>query len=201
MITINDPIHPLKRKVKDNVLISDEMPTVRIQVQPSLHYAGGLSFILYDCALAEQHLFIAADTHKRVERLLWFQFEGYLEGNKFTYEYQATDALRLGAYDFIHDGNVTNIDDDLRENSETDAGHLVRFLKKQGYTLEGDTIFKRLVWLDEKKRSELMVIYSEDLQPMGYKVSDVLKADPAEGMLSTLMQGVHERALASFTVL
>jgi hypothetical protein len=187
--------------VKDNVLASDEMPPVRIQVQPSLRYAGGLNFILYDCALAEQHLFIAADAHKRVERLLWFQFEGYLEGNKFTYEYQAADMLRLGAYDFIHDGNVTNIDDDLRENSETDAGHLVRFLKKQGYTLEGDTIFKRLVWLDEKKRSELMVIYSEDLQPMGYTVSDVLKADPAEGTLSTLMQGVHERALASFTVL
>ncbi len=85
------------RTVTDNVLHSDRLPAVRISVHPDFAYAGSLRFILNAVAHVEQHHFVIADERRRVQRLVWVQFEGYLDDNAHTYHYPMMDTLTLGA--------------------------------------------------------------------------------------------------------
>jgi hypothetical protein len=80
--------------------------------------------------------------------LLWFQFEGYLENNDHKYRYSGMETMVLNRLTFLHDGNVMNIDQRYRERPTSDSAHVVDYLKEHGYNLAGDTMFKRLVWLD-----------------------------------------------------
>jgi len=196
------------RTVTDNVLHSDRLPAVRISVHPDFAYAGSLRFILNAVAHVEQHHFVIADERRRVRRLVWVQFEGYLDDNAHTYHYPMTDTLTLGApagapggaHTFLHDAGVLNIDDDYRERPASDSAHVVDFLRGQGYGYDGDTLFKRLVWLDAAKRNELMIIYAEDLRPTGYRVPDLQPGGSAAAHWPALAQALHRRALASFTI-
>ena len=190
----------MPRNARNNLLVSESLPAVRIRVDPQFTYAGNTSFILYDIAHVEQHHFVVADAQKRVERLLWFQFEGYLDNNERRYRYPPMETMTLNGLTFLHDGDVLSIDEDYKERPTSDSAHMVDFLKAQGYTLEGETIFRRMVWLDGDMRNELMIIYSEDLAPTGYRLTDLNEGGSQAEKLSSISEDLQQRALASFTV-
>ena len=57
---------------------------------------------------------------------------------------------------------------------ESDAGHVWAMLKASGYKWSRDAMNVRLVYLpDEQKRTELMIIYAEDLKPRGLTAADL----------------------------
>ncbi|MCI0576963.1 MAG: hypothetical protein L0331_12220 [Chloroflexi bacterium] len=180
---------------------SNDRPSIRIKVNGAFSYVGGLSFVLYGVAQVEQHHFVVAGANGRVARLLWVQFEGFLDDNSRTYNYRMTDRLSLGGFEFLHDADVMNVDEDYRQRPASDSAHVVEYLKEQGFNFSGDTMFKRLVWLDEARRNELMFIYSEDLAPTGFRVADLAGGGVAAGRWLMLSQALHERALGSFTLL
>jgi|SRR5688572_17353230 len=188
------------RTVQNNLLRSDGVPVARLQVDPLFRYVGNTSFILYDIAHVEQHHFVVADSKNRVEQLLWFQFEGYLDNNQRKYNYSSMETVVLKDLTFLHDADVSNIDDDYNERPTSDFAHVIDFLKEKGYTLEGDAMFKRLVWLDTSLRNELMIIYSENLASTGHKIGDLSKGGRSAAEWPALSQSLHERALASFTI-
>ena len=191
----------LKRTVDNNLFVSNQYPVIQIRIDPSFAYVGGLSFIMDDATHVEQYHFVVADEAHRVQRLLWFQFEGFFENNQRSYKYDITDTLALAHLDFLYDFGALNIDDDYRERPNSDSAHVVDFLKENCYLLTGDSMFERLVWLTLDKRNELMIIYSEDLQPTGHKVGDLTESVHASANWITLAEGLHERAMASFKVL
>lgn len=192
----------IQRTGADTILRSEKLPAVSIRIDPRFKYVGGTSFILYDVARAEQHHFVVADAQRRVEHLLWFQFEGYLESNDHRYRYPSSmTTITLGGLEFLHDAGVLNIDEDYRERPTSDSAHVVNFMKGKGYTLEGDTMFKRLVWLDTDRRNELMIIYSETLDTTGYRPSDLTEGGPAAAEWKALSRALQERALSSFKIL
>ena len=80
------------------------------------------------------------------------------------------EALTLNGFTFLHNSYVLNIEDVYRERPTSDSAHVVDFLKEKGYVLSGDMMSKRMVWLDAALRNELMIIYSEILDPTGYRV-------------------------------
>ena len=188
------------RTVQNNLLRSDGFPIVRLQIDPLFRYAGNTSFILYDIAHVEQYHFVVADSKNRVERLLWFQFEGYLDNNQRKYNYSGMETIVLKELTFLHDADVSNINDDYNERPTSDFAHMIDFLKEKGYTLEGDGMFKRLVWLDTSLRNELMIIYSENLASTGHKIADFSKGGRSVAEWPALSRSLHERALASFTI-
>lgn len=192
----------IQRTGADTILRSEKLPAVSIGIDPRFKYVGGTSFILYELARAEQHHFVVADAQRRVEQLLWFQFEGYLENNDHRYSYPTSmKTITLGGLEFLHDSDVLNIDEDYRDRPTSDSAHVVNFMKDKGYRLEGDTMFKRLVWLDANRRNELMIIYSETLEPTGYRPSDLAQGGPAAAEWTAISRGLEERALASFKIL
>ena len=188
------------RTVQNNLLRSEELPSVQIQVDPQFDYIGMTSFIIYGNAHAETHLFVVANSQKHVQRLLWFQFEGFLDSNIYKYEYPGLETMTMGGLAFLHNADVLNIDDDYKERPTSDSAHVVEFLKEKGYTLEGDTMFERMFWLDSTRRNELMIIYSEDLDPTGHTIADLGKDGTSAGEWPALSRSLHERALASFTI-
>jgi hypothetical protein len=191
----------IQRTGADTILRSDSLPTIAILIDPEFKYAGSTSFILYEVARAEQHHFVVADAERRVERLLWFQFEGYLEDNDRRYRYARMDTMSINGFTFLHDADILNIDEDYRERPTSDSAHVVDFLRDKGYTFGGDTMFKRMVWLDADRRNELMIIYSETLNPTGYRPSDLTEAGPAAAEWEPISRSLQERSLSSFRIL
>jgi hypothetical protein len=192
----------IQRTGENTILRSEKLPAIAIQIDPAFRYAGSTSFILYEIARAEQHHFVVADAERRVERLLWFQFEGFLEGNDRRYRYPSSmGTITIGGLTFLHDADVLNIDEDYRERPASDSAHVVDFLRDKGYTFGGDTMFHRLVWLDADLRNELMIIYSENMHSTGYRHSDLAEGGPAADEWPRLSQALQERSLSSFKVL
>lgn len=191
----------IQRTGSNTILRSEKLPVVAIQIDPAFKYVGSTSFILYGIAHAEQHHFVVADAERRIERLLWFQFEGYLDNNERKYHYSGMETITLNHLTFLHDGDLHNIDDDYVERPTSDSAHVVDFLNEKGYTLTGDTMFKRLVWLDENLRNELMIIYSEDLRSTGFRAADLTKDGSAAAEWEAISHALEERALSSFRII
>src|SRR5215216_136266 len=190
-----------QRFVQKNILLSEELPAIQIKIDPQFTYVGSTNFILYDVAHVEQHHFIVTDAQKRVQRRLWFQFEGYLDNNNHKYDYSSMEPLTLNGFTFLHNAYVLNIEDVYRERPTSDSAHVVDFLKERGYILSGDLMSNRMVWLDADLRNELMIIYSEILDPTGYHASDLTEGGPSAAERPALSQDLHERALASFAII
>ena len=191
----------LSRRVKGRVLTSTEMPAVSLRFDKAFKYIGGQSFILYDVARAEQHFFVDADKQGRIRRLYWVQFEGYLPSNTHSYKYQAQKTVNVGGLEFIADSFPRNLKTSpSRPNSDGERARA--FLNSKGYLpLSDDLLLQRLVHLvDEAKRNELMIIYTEDLSGMGLTAADLTGEGRAASRWDALSGELLERATKGFTV-
>jgi hypothetical protein len=189
------------RSVTDHILSSQALPKISIEVDPSFIYMGGPAFILYGKAFAEQHLFVVTGDDRRIERILWFQFEGFLQDNAHTYNYDASELLQIAGYPFLHDTYLLDRAESMRQRPDSDGAQAGSFLLDKGCRWDGDTLVKRMVWLDPAKRNELMIIYSEDLVLSGYQIGDLKEGGSAAAKWPALAQAFSERALSSFTIL
>ncbi|HEX7956435.1 MAG TPA: hypothetical protein VF508_05815 [Pyrinomonadaceae bacterium] len=199
---------PVSRKVRGLTLTSDREPRVHIKFGRGFKYVGGQSFVLYDVANAEQHFFVDADAEGRVRRLYWVQFEGYLPTNKHTYNYASKNVVRLGGLDFIADAQARQIPPpptDLATrpaNKISDGDHARSFLAAKGFRLASDeALWQRLVHMvDASKRSELMVIYLEDLGGTGLTAADLSEGGSAAARWETVSKELLGRARQGMTI-
>jgi hypothetical protein len=183
------------REVKSKVIKSTAMPAVELEFGKDFKYAGGHKFVLYDVANAEQHFYVDADKDGRVKRMYWVQFEGYLPTNTNTYNYTPTKIVNIGGLDFIADAYPRNI----KTNPGRAGGDGIRareFLATKGYKLASDEILsQRLVHLiGDKKRDELMIIYVEDMTPLGVTAADFDEGGKAASRWSEIADGLFARA-------
>jgi hypothetical protein len=147
-------------------------------------------------AHAEQHFFVDAGKQGQIKRMYWVQFEGYLDSNNHTYNYQVTKSVKIAGLDFIADGYARNVKASPgRANS--DGSRMRTFLEGKGYRMASDEVLsQRLVHLvDERKRGELMIIYLEDLSPMGLTAADLAKDGKAAARWNQISAELLERAL------
>ncbi|HEX6124834.1 MAG TPA: hypothetical protein VFZ23_05615 [Pyrinomonadaceae bacterium] len=183
------------REVKGQVIRSTHMPAVELEFGKDFKYAGGHKFVLYEVANAEQHFFVDAGKDGRIKRMYWVQFEGYLPTNDHSYNYKITKSVNIGGLDFVADAGARNI----KENPGRAGGDGVRareFLATKGYTLASDEVLsQRLVHLiGDKKRDELMIIYLEDMTPLGLTSADVAKGGKAQARWNEISEGLLARA-------
>jgi hypothetical protein len=189
------------RRVDGQVLISSRLPAVRLEFDRGFKYAGTQSFILYDVATAEQHFFVDVDAQGRIKRMYWIQFEGYLPTNAHTYNYNSTNIVKLGGFDFFADAWARNIKGSPGR-PDSDGSRARAFLESKGYRLASDEVLtQRLVHLvDEAKRSELMIIYLEDLGPTGFVATDLSKGGSAFEKWPGVSAALLDRARKSLKV-
>ena len=190
------PAETPTRKVKGQSLISAEMPAVRLDVGKDFKYVGGHKFILYDVAHAEQHFFVDADKDGRVKRLYWVQFEGYLPTNTHTYNYKGAKTVNIGGLDFFADVYARNIKANPGR-PDSDAAKGRAFLESKGYRFGSDEIISQrfLHYIGEEKRNELMIIYLEDMTPLGVTAADLAKGGKREARMPEISESFLSRAL------
>jgi hypothetical protein len=183
------------RSVTGQVLTSTALPTVRLEFDEQFKYVGQQSFVLYGVAHAEQHFFVDADAERRIKRLYWIQFEGYLPSNSHSYQYKINKQVNLGGLTFIADTfarSSVGAGKDRKDRPDSDLGKAEAFLESKGYRIERNSlVLQRLVHLiGAARRDELMIIYAEDLG------EPVTAAD-----LNALADGLVERAARNMTIL
>ncbi len=199
--TADDGALRLTRSVKGRELISTETPPVRLRFDRAFRYVGGQVFILYGVARAEQHFFVDADKQGRIRRLYWVQFEGYLPSNTHTYQYPVARTVTLGGREFIADAYPRNLKAQPGR-PDSDGARARAFLASKGYRMASDEVLsQRLVHLvDAAKRSELMIIYTEDLTPLGLHASDFEPGGRAAPEQDRIFKGLLERATRGLRV-
>jgi hypothetical protein len=183
-----------ERTVQANVITSERDPMVRIKLPKSVQYVGADRWILYGIADCELHAFVEADGDKKLQRLYWVQFEGYVPTRpELKHKYDSPRTTTLGGMNFYVDTWVRP------KNAATQLGsdleHLNALIRAKGYKLPAGMMSVRLVHLlDEQKRQELMIIYSEDVAPTGFTAAELLPGGKAYGQWPAIEKGLIERA-------
>lgn len=185
-----------------NILFSPENPRIRIKVDEALDYVGGITKTLSGTALAEIHYFVAPDSANRMSRRFHVQFEHFLPDNDSTYNYELPDRIQLGEHEYMHNGGsyAVQLVFDTRPDSDMAAGY--DFLKKKGYELPDEVVYRRFVRvIGGDRRSEILMIYTENAAQFGAPLADYAEGGPAHDNAEALHEGMLQRALAAFTVI
>ena len=189
-----------ERKVDGNVIISEHDPKVRIQLPRSAQYVGADRWVLYGMADCELHAFVEADSQKKVQRLYWVQFEGYLPSRpELKHTYDSPRHASIGGLDFYVDTWIRTKGAETRPDS--DVEHIMKLIQAKGYEMPNGMMYVRLVHLlDEQKRKELMIIYGEDPAPSGVTAADLAENGKAHSRWPTMEKGLIERARAKILI-
>lgn len=188
---------------KKRTLNSTARPAVNIKFRKEFKYLGSQSFTLYNVAHAEQHFFVEADEEKRILRLYWVQFEGYLPTNSHAYNYKANQTAKIGGYDFIADSRALNLEAaKAQQRPDSDGARARAFLESKGYRMAtDDVLMQRLVHiLDATRRDELMIIYMEDLGGSGLIAEDLAVKGKAEKQWGPISLGLLQRAVSGIEI-
>jgi hypothetical protein len=194
---------PPDRKVEGNTITSTHDPAARIRLPPSATYVGADRWILYGMADCELHAFVQADSQKNVQRLYWVQFEAYIPTRPdLHHTYDSPRHTQIGGLDFYIDTWVKPTSDPIDPTTPgSDAEHIRKLLQTHGYKLPPGTISVRLVHLlDEQKRKELMIIYSEDVSPTGLTTSDLRPGGRAHDQWPKIERGLIESGEKSIAI-
>lgn len=184
---------PPERKVAGNVITSERDPAVRIELPKAATYVGADRWVLYDIADCELHVWVEADAQKNVRRLYWVQFEGYVPSRPdLRHTYDSPKRATIGGMDFYVDTWVRAKDTKTRSGS--DREHIDALITAKGYRVP-EMMYVRLVHLlDKEKRKELMIIYGEDLMPIGFTAADLSEGGKKYDRWPGIADGLLERA-------
>lgn len=156
---------PLTRHVYGQVLVSPSDPAIQITFSSTFKYVGRQRFILYGVAEAEQHFFVQAGADGQIQRFYWLQFEHYLPGNAYSYDYsQLPGKSNVNGYLFVHDSAIFSDYATQQRKPDSDGAKALALLSKAALRLPTPMARIRMFHLpDSTRRTELMIIYGEAL--------------------------------------
>ncbi len=193
----------LLRSVSDQDLISDRDPPIVLRFAPQYRYLGGQKFVLYGVADTEQHFFVEAGEDGRLVSFYWVQYEAYLPGKRYRYDYDDSPLrTTLGGIEFYTDFEVVAVDPDRKRRRGTDGALMREFLAAEGYSLPDEFAYARLVYLtDATRKKELMIIFIDDLVRYGVDAA-TLEEEAGGGERRRAVERQHlERIEATLDVL
>ena len=193
----------LGRSVSGNDLVSDVDPAVILRFGEDFRYIGGQKFVLYGVADAEQHFFLETDENDALKSVYWVQYEAYLPGKSYTYDYDDSPLrLTLGEYEFFTDTEFVEFDPDRKRPRGTDGAMVRQFLASKGYVYPRNFAYARLVYLtDESRQKELMIIYIDDLASRGVTAAELREGGAKASMRPNVEQEHLDRITRTLSVL
>jgi hypothetical protein len=122
------------------------------------------------------------------------QFEDYLPSRpELSHRYDSPQHTTIGGLDFYVDTWV--VPGDATDRPGSDSEHIRALILAKGYKLPAAIMSVRLVHLlDERKRKELMIIYSEDAATTGFSAADLREGGKAYDRWPAIAEGLIERA-------
>jgi hypothetical protein len=190
------------RAVVDGMVVSEELPAIHVRVDPTLTYAGTLTFVIGDVADAQAFLFVDAGRAGFVRRSLLVQFEQFRSDNTHTYGGGPQRPLvKLGRHAYAHNINIFSRWQAIRERPASDTATIERFLIANGYSAPDVVVVSRYVRvLGADRRAEVLFVYAESVDGTGLTPEDLpWKGEPTAAG-AAFRRGFVDRALASFDV-
>ncbi len=189
-----------ERTVHGNVITSDRDPKARISLPQEAYYLGADRWVLYGNADCELHAFVEADAGRNVKKLYWVQFEQYLPSKPdLHHTYDSPRHALIGGLDFYVDTWVRSRTAAIEAGS--DREHIEQLIRANGYTMPYGMMYVRFVHLlDKEKRQELMIIYGEDLTPIGLSAAELGEGGKARARWPEIDKSLIERAKQKITV-
>jgi hypothetical protein len=182
-----------ERKAERNVLVSQENPRVRITLPTQAQHVGAHRWVLYDVADCELHVFVEANKQQKIERLYWIQFEGYIPSRpESRYDYSRDGTTTIAGKEFFVRPRFGETQEKGKPGS--DLEQVQRLLRENGYTLPDHMVNTRFVHLFNDRRKELMIIYAEDMAPLGLTTQQLLPGGTAEERWPEISKQVVESA-------
>jgi hypothetical protein len=184
-----------ERTVHGSSVISTLDPKIRVDLPASAQYVGADRWLLLGFDDCEMHLFVDADAGKHIQRLYWVQFEAYIpERPEAHHDYSGSRHITIDGLDFYLDTWVSDASQPTEKDSDGD--HERRLLAAKGFKRPANGMYVRLVHLpDAEKRKELMVIYGEDLAPVGFTAAALGEHGEAHDRWAGIEKGLIERAM------
>lgn len=157
------------RRVKGQVLSSDNLPPLRVKFKKTFKFVGSQSFVLYEKAQVEQFFFVEADERGQIKRMYVTQFEGSLPNAGATYNYPATQTVTLGKEIYVVNAEViSNVSAALKQNPQSDVARAASFLESKRFRVGEEITFQRFVRVvDEAKQNEIILLYVEAGNTLG----------------------------------
>jgi len=184
----------LGRSVTGNDLISDYDPDLVLRFDTAFQHIGGQKFILYGVADTEQHFFVETNADNKLKSVYWVQYEAYLPGKPYTYDYDSPLRVTLGDTEFFTDTAMVAFDPNRKRKSGTDGAMARQFLARKGYVFPNDFAYARLVFLtDESRSKELMIIFIDDLKGYNLTAADLNEGGTSASRLPEIEQAHLDR--------
>lgn len=184
-------------------LVSGKFPQSTITLDSSFTFVGAETFILYDIARCEIHLFVDADSNQTVNRLYWIQYEGYLP-SLWPHWYEMDGEpyrTRIGGREFYDGVNFYTVDSSRHLwEADSDIGRVFSMMEAKGYTLNSEVMRIKLVHLNEDADKELMLMYIERMSPHGLTIASLGENGKESENWKTISEELRKRALKDIEI-
>ena len=191
-----DPV----RRVQNNVLISDTLPAIRIQIDPAFRFEGSFPFRIQDIAEGYRYVFIDGNP-KEVKRMFIAQFESFLPESTEIYRYNFDNALLMEGFRFRHSTFAFSMKEAMKENPDSEAAKTQTFLDKKGYTISDEWMASRFLTLgDDSRKSEMILFYMEPVASTGHKLGEFYKGEERTELWERISKDLETRSRSAFRI-
>ena len=174
-----------RRHVVGNLLDSESVPDIALQVKDAFRFVGSFEIEIEansdewpddlvgkPIAAGERFVFVDAQDGGLVERLFIVQFEGFLDNNDETYNYNFSNAEQLGRNKYRQNIWFYDSREQAELNSKGEGARTRAFLAEEGYQVADDFMMSRFVGLaSEDRRNEIIIYYIEMMNSsIGYSL-------------------------------
>ena len=175
------------RQVIGNLLDSEAVPDIAIQVDEAFRFVGSFDFEIEansdewpddlvgkPIAAGERFVFVDSNASGLVERLFVVQFEGFLGNNEETYNYNFSTAKQLGENRYRQNNWFYNSREQAELNPNGEGARTRAFLAEKGFQVADDFMMSRYVGLaSEDRRNEIILYYIEMMNSsLGYTLQE-----------------------------
>lgn len=190
-----------ERYVNGQILISQNLPKIKIAIDKSFIYQGNFDFKIRDIAEGERYIFVDSENNE-IKRMFIAQFEGFLPSNDEFYRYSFKNATQMGHHQFRQNTYAYSNSESIADNSEGEAALTFKFLTDKGFKIEDELMMSRFVTVaGENKKHELILFYLENVSESGHRLIEFYKDDRATKTWRDISQGLTERSLKNFEIM
>lgn len=155
---------PQRVSIQGNNFVSEELPKIRVVVDPKLKYIGSFPFDIDGIAGGYRYVWGATDQGKHLARTFIVQMEGYYPRSGGSYRYPIPNPVTLGTHEYQHNVFIADNEQEIREHPGHEPDVMNKFLKAKGYELDSQIIMSRFARIaGENKKNEIIFFYTENL--------------------------------------
>jgi hypothetical protein len=104
------------RTVRDNTLVSDQLPSVSVEVRKDFKFLGRIPLNIHNIAVGERFIFVKSGRNRHITRMFIVQMEGFLPGVNDIYRWKMENPIKLGHQDYRHNISFYDNEAEIRQN-------------------------------------------------------------------------------------